>query len=101
MLEAIERGLVRSCHDVGEGGLLAAIFETLLEEEGPTGRGVALELGDLPLAPIEAMLTEDGGFLFEVAPDSVAACLDCLEQHGIAPQRIGRVLDERRIIARS
>jgi phosphoribosylformylglycinamidine synthase len=97
VLAAIEAGLVVSCHDFAEGGLLMATIESLIREEGPTGRGAALDLSELPLPPIEALLSESGGFLIEVAPGNESGLERVLRGHGTRSHRIGTVIDTARI----
>jgi phosphoribosylformylglycinamidine synthase len=97
VLAAIEAGLVVSCHDFAEGGMLIAAIESLIHEEGPTGRGATLDLSALPLPPIEALLTESGGFLIEVAPENEGEFERLLGGHGARSQRIGKVIDSPRL----
>jgi phosphoribosylformylglycinamidine synthase len=101
MLELLEQELVGVCHDIGEGGLLVSLIESLLDEEGPTGRGVEIDLSGLPLPPTEALLTEDGGFIFEVAPDREESCDRSLGRRGVERYAIGVVTGSPRLVVRS
>ena len=60
-----------------------------------------MDLDGLPLPPLEALLSEAGGFVFEVDAGSQPRCLASFAKLGVTPQRIGRVLEDRRIVMRS
>jgi phosphoribosylformylglycinamidine synthase subunit PurSL len=73
--EAIERGLIRACHDLSEGGLAVAIAEMAFAG----GLGVQLRLADVPLydsidpqaadADVVRLFSESASrFLIEVPP---------------------------------
>jgi phosphoribosylformylglycinamidine synthase len=94
---AIESGLVRSCHDLSEGGLAVAAAEMAMG-----GRlGVRIDLDALPVAqepPLAARLFGEaaGRFLVEVAPSDsevfAAAVAD------IPARRVGEVTDDGRVV---
>jgi phosphoribosylformylglycinamidine (FGAM) synthase-like enzyme len=79
--------------------LLIAAIESLMYEEGPTGLGADLDLTGLPLPPVEALLSESGGFLIEVDPKDEEALHRMLDRHGAHSFAIGMVIDEPRIRA--
>jgi phosphoribosylformylglycinamidine synthase subunit PurL len=93
VLEACEAGLVRSCHDFAEGGILMAAIEMLMHEECPTGLGLDLDLSILTLPPMEALLSESGGFLVEVDPEREGDFTGMLRARGVPSPRVGTVLD--------
>jgi phosphoribosylformylglycinamidine synthase subunit PurSL len=66
--EAIARGLVRSCHDLSEGGLAVAVAEMAFA--GDVGADLALAGGSSPL-PDEVLLFSESAtrFVVEVQPD--------------------------------
>jgi phosphoribosylformylglycinamidine synthase II len=74
--EAIASGLVRSCHDVSEGGLAAAIAEMAFA--GGIGADVT-RLGEAAL-PDDVLLFSESTtrFVVEVQPDKAAAFQACL-----------------------
>jgi phosphoribosylformylglycinamidine synthase subunit PurL len=93
VLDLLERGLVRACHDVAAGGILVAAAESLFHEERPTGRGLRLEIGSLGASPIESLLSESGGFLLEVDANREWEVRRRLAERGVEIIRIGEVLD--------
>ncbi len=62
---AIQAGLIRSAHDVGEGGLLVAVAEMAFSERA----GVEL---DLEMSPAELFSESPGRIVVEVARDNLA-----------------------------
>ena len=89
--EAIGRGLVRSCHDLSEGGLAVALAEMALAG----GLGARVSLGDVPRADDAAsdfvlLFSESPTrFVLEVRPecfDELAGLFD-----GLPLGRLGEV----------
>ena len=90
---AIRHGLVRSCHDLSEGGLAVALAEMALAG----GLGAAVSLRDVPCEDAAAkdlvlLFSESPSrFLLEVPPQSYAALADLV---GSLPMgRLGEVTD--------
>ena len=85
----ISNGLIRSCHDLSEGGLLVALAESCFG-----GRlGAALELGPHELGdlhPVRYFFSESPSrLLISVAPEHAAAVAAELQPHRL--QRLGTV----------
>ena len=94
-----QRGLLRACHDISDGGLLRALFEMMVFEDGPGGFGLACDLaalGDLP--EHELLLSETPGFVLEVDPASTVA--PDLREKGLRVFDLGEVLPEARWIVK-
>jgi len=91
---AIGRGLVRACHDLSEGGLVAALAEMAFA--GGIGADVT-ELGAVGSEPDEVLLFSESPsrFLIEVAPGQVPAFQECLA--GVPATRIGQTMKEQRL----
>jgi phosphoribosylformylglycinamidine synthase len=85
----IRAGVVRSCHDLSEGGLAVALAEMALG-----GRlGIDADIGSDGLSPLTLLYSESNGrLIIEVAPGDAAA----LEAQfaGVPLTRIGTVSDE-------
>jgi len=82
--EAITGGLLRSCHDLSEGGLAAAIAEMAF------AGGIGAEIDDLGGEPEEVLLYSESTtrFLVEVQPQNAAAFEQVLAD--VPMRRIGR-----------
>jgi phosphoribosylformylglycinamidine synthase len=94
--EAISRGLVRSCHDLSEGGLAVAVAEMAMAG----GLGATLSLVDdqpFPVTdPVVLMFSESPSrFLLEIVPREMENVLAVFEGLTCAP--IGAVSDEPRL----
>ncbi len=97
---AVEHGLVRTAHDLSEGGLAVAIAEMAF-----TGSvGVTLDLDAVPtdgaLAAHEVLFAETPTRIaFEVAPDAVDAFEALWREAGVPCARIGDTTDGDRLVA--
>ena len=95
--EAIQRGLVRSCHDLSEGGLAVAVAEMAF------AGGIGADLtqlrtaGGFALFPDEVFLFSESTtrFVVEVTPANAASLTRCLE--GVPCERIGQTCKEPRL----
>lgn len=95
VLDAVDRGWVRSCHDVSEGGLAMAAAEMALPSRG----GVDLEIGSAAgsLRSDVTLFGERGGFLVEIDPEREDAWLHLCRARGAHTVRLGRTTRDRRI----
>jgi phosphoribosylformylglycinamidine synthase II len=91
---AINRGLVRACHDLSEGGLAVALAEMAFA--GGVGADVTA-LGTAGSEPDDVLLFSESPsrFLIEVAAGQVAAVQECLA--GLSAARIGQTTKEPRL----
>jgi phosphoribosylformylglycinamidine synthase len=93
--QAIQRGLIRSCHDLSEGGLAIAIAEMAFA--GGIGADLTqIHAGAEPPADESLLFSESNSrFLIEVAEANCAGLQECL---GDVPLlRIGRTCQEPRL----
>ena len=100
---AIGAGLVRTCHDPSEGGLLVALAEMAIGG----GLGLEVDLANLPASPGQptssrlsrAFGESAGRMVVEVEEQAAPAFEEAMEQDMILA-RLGRVLQDRRMIVR-
>lgn len=94
--EAIQRGLIRACHDLSEGGLAVAVAEMAF------AGGVGVDLTDLRhgaiLEPDEVLLFAESNtrFVVEVAPENVPAFHECVG-NDVPLARLGQTCKEPRL----
>jgi phosphoribosylformylglycinamidine (FGAM) synthase-like enzyme len=90
--EAIRRGLLRSCHDLSEGGLAVALAEMAFA--GGIGADVTLPAGDFP---DEVVLFSESSsrFIFEVPSAHLPAVVDLFA--GLPHCRLGLTVKEPRL----
>jgi phosphoribosylformylglycinamidine synthase len=94
VLDAIESGLVRACHDISEGGLAVAALEMAFGSPW----GMRLEPSNLQgLRADEYLFTESGGFLMEIDPEHEAAFQTRCRAKAVAAERVGTVRAGRRL----
>jgi len=98
--KAIAEGLLRSCHDLSEGGLAVAAAEMAFAG----GLGVEIDIAGMlnnsDLQPVHALFAEDAGrFLVEVRPENC----DAFEQivKDIPHTRLGEITEEKKIIIKN
>ncbi|HYJ32330.1 MAG TPA: phosphoribosylformylglycinamidine synthase subunit PurL [Candidatus Binatia bacterium] len=96
--EAVRRGLVRSCHDISEGGLAVAALEMALGGFASGGFGLQIPISALGDTPAEIRLyAEAPGFLMEASNDALGALLDLFAKQGVDATMIGRTLPEPKL----
>ena len=87
--EVIRRGLVRSCHDLSEGGLAVALAEMVIA--GGLGAEILFAQDPLPLPPSILLFSESPTrFVLEVRPESVKAVFSWFD--GLPIDLIGAVI---------
>jgi phosphoribosylformylglycinamidine synthase len=95
---AITRGLVRSCHDLSEGGLAVALAEMAIAG----GLGVEAGLGGVSCPTVVTGATSllfsesPTRFILEVRPEALAGVLGLFD--GLAIGRIGAVTEAPRLV---
>jgi phosphoribosylformylglycinamidine synthase len=90
----IKSHLVKSAHDLSEGGLGVALAESILAHPNPPTKplGATVELGDTGLRLDQLLFNEtQGRIVISAKPTDVGAILLLLEVRGIAARRIGTV----------
>jgi len=98
--KTIEGGLVRSCHDLSEGGLAIAAAEMGFSG----GLGIEISLAAVPtsddsVSDIAKLFGESAGrFLIEVTPENVAAFEKLMSAANVAFGKVGKVTDSKRLV---
>ncbi|MCL2303882.1 MAG: phosphoribosylformylglycinamidine synthase subunit PurL [Planctomycetaceae bacterium] len=90
---AIQKGVVRSVHDLSEGGLVVALAESCFAG----GFGAKITLPGKLDAVIELFSESNTRFLCEVEPQHVAAFEAIFKQAGVACTRLGEVVSEPKL----
>ena len=92
--QAIGAGLVRSAHDLSDGGLAVAAAEACLA----AGLGAQLELPACGLRLDRLLFAEGGGrLLLSVAPGNDAAWWDLISTSGVSARQLGLVSADPRL----
>jgi phosphoribosylformylglycinamidine synthase len=90
LLEAIERGVVRSAHDCSDGGLAVAIVECCIMDRADQ-RGATVDLGHWPVLPDRAVLYGEAQARAVVSTASPDVVLAIAADRGIPARVIGTV----------
>ncbi|MFH0778691.1 MAG: phosphoribosylformylglycinamidine synthase subunit PurL [Candidatus Eisenbacteria bacterium] len=94
VIEAIELGLVESCHDVSSGGLLVTLAEMCMAS--PATLGVDVDAGSVagPLRLDKALFSESPGFILELTEAKARDFVGLARERGVRPIPIGRVTEQ-------
>lgn len=92
VVDLISKRKVKSCHDISDGGLCAAICEMSIL--GKTGCEVML---DTELKPVVSLFSQTSGFVLEIEPSDQDEILKYLKKKGIWARNIGSVQDDNYI----
>jgi phosphoribosylformylglycinamidine synthase len=92
--DAIQRGLVRSCHDPSEGGLAVAVAEMAFA--GEIGADIALNGATAETDEVALFAESATRFVVEVAPTHATAFQDCFGSD-LPLRRIGQTVREQRL----
>lgn len=97
--QAIDAGLVRSCHDLSEGGLAVAAAEMAMAG----GMGMRIDLSGMPgedLHATQRLFSESNTrFLVETEPQSAAEFEALLSQGNVPVCRLGTIEADFRLVA--
>lgn len=94
--DAIRQRMIRSCHDLSEGGLAVALAEMSIA--GRLGVSVDVSTIRTGLSDVAAMFAESNTrFLLEISPDKEAAVNALFQAAGVSLNRIGEVVANDRV----
>ena len=90
IIDCIDQGLLLSCHDISDGGILVSLSEMILggEADGKIGASVNLDFTDL--ATSKSLFSESSGFVFEVNEENVAKVKSIFEEYKLNLKDIGK-----------
>lgn len=91
-LELIQKGLVRSAHDISDGGLIVALLESAIV--GPKKFGFEVDLRDENI-PLHRLLfgEEQSRIIISADPGTIGTVLDICKKYNVPASRLGTVTD--------
>jgi phosphoribosylformylglycinamidine synthase subunit PurL len=101
MVDAIEKQLVLSSHDISDGGLAAALAEMAIGGSGEGKIGVEVDLNKIPNRELSAdkkLFSETGGFLIEVEDRCEEEFMSVCKKNKISAYKIGKTVKKPAII---
>ena len=94
ILDIIRKGLVKSAHDVGDGGIAVALAESCIQ--GNFGADISL---DIDVREDSLLFGESQTrFMLSVSEDKLDAVIDLAAENGIEAAVVGRVTEAAQII---
>jgi phosphoribosylformylglycinamidine synthase len=98
VIDAIDQGLIESCHDISEGGLLVTLAEMTMPHPrfGGGRMGVKADLSETGkgLKTYQKLFSETGGFVCEVTSNNVDKFKEICKNYSLSPIELGEVLSE-------
>lgn len=108
VIEAIEQGLLRACHDISSGGLLLTLAEMCVSSRESLGASIDIDAIDGISGSSSAgrlrydkrLFSESPGFVLEVGLQELNALLALAHEMGVRVLRLGAVSAESRLKVR-
>ncbi|MBL7206804.1 MAG: phosphoribosylformylglycinamidine synthase subunit PurL [Candidatus Aenigmarchaeota archaeon] len=97
VIDAIDKGLVLSCHDISDGGLVTAIAEMILGGEADGKIGAEINLKS-ELRADKAFFSESSGFVLELDEKDVKEVENICKEHGVELVKIGETKGESLVV---
>ena len=98
VIDCIDKGLLLSCHDVSDGGLLTTISEMILGGEADGRIGAEINLGFSRLGTDKALFSESSGFVFEVRDGDIETVKSIFDGYGLEIIKIGKTFEDKKLI---
>ncbi|MDP3970665.1 MAG: phosphoribosylformylglycinamidine synthase subunit PurL [bacterium] len=102
--DVIEQGLVPTCHDIGDGGLITTLAEMCFGGRGELRTGIDINLdavvGD-KLTITQKLFSETGGFVFEVPIENLTKVLEYAQTRDLNIYEIGKIRADEAFVIKS
>jgi len=86
VIDAIDKRLVKSCHDISDGGMITTVSEMAI-----LGKKGAIINTDTDLRLDKYLFTENSGFVLEVSEESVEEVMNLSKENNLDLIKIGKV----------
>jgi phosphoribosylformylglycinamidine synthase II len=98
IIDCVEKGLLLSCHDISDGGMLGAISEMILGggASGQIGADIGLDFSELRADKI--LFSESSGFVFEVKEGNIDNIVSIFDKYNLAIHKIGKTTGNKSLI---
>ncbi|MBN1258310.1 phosphoribosylformylglycinamidine synthase subunit PurL [Candidatus Peregrinibacteria bacterium] len=101
--DAVDQGLLQSCHDISEGGLLVTLAEMTMPHcrKGGGNLGIKVDLAPAGagLKAYQKAFSQTGGFAVEVASADVEKFQEICKNYGLSAIPLGEVIASPEFIA--
>lgn len=102
--DIIQEGLVPSCHDISEGGLLTTLAEMCFGGRGDLRTGIEIDMNKVigpGLTVTQKLFTETGGFVFEIDPRLLKSVEKYAQRYNLQIYNIGIIREDEAFIIKS
>ncbi|MBS3101681.1 phosphoribosylformylglycinamidine synthase subunit PurL [Candidatus Woesearchaeota archaeon] len=100
VIDAINAGLLLSCHDISDGGLATTVSEMILGGDADGNIGAEIDLGFTDLRADKALFSETSGFIFEVEEKSTEKLKTLFRFYKINLTELGKTTGNKLTITR-
>ncbi|MDA1196913.1 MAG: phosphoribosylformylglycinamidine synthase subunit PurL [Nanoarchaeota archaeon] len=94
VIDLIDAGLVKSCHDISDGGLFVTVAEMILGKDADGKIGVDVTLGASELAVSRLLFSETPGYVLEVDFSNMKEIEKILGEHQVASTVLGTTTND-------
>jgi len=98
VIDAINAGLLLSCHDISDGGLATTISEMILGGDADGEIGAEISLDFTNLRTDKALFSESSGFVFEVEDKNVQRLQNLFRFYKLNLMKLGKTTGKNIII---
>ncbi|MAE42243.1 phosphoribosylformylglycinamidine synthase [Candidatus Woesearchaeota archaeon] len=95
VIDSVDKGLLLSCHDISDGGLVATVSEMILGGNADGTIGVEIDIGFSNLRNDKALFSESSGFVFEVENKNVNKVKNIFKKHNIEMIQLGKTTNKK------
>ena len=89
VIDAIDKRLIKSCHDISDGGFAAAMAEMILGKDGDGAIGAIIDLKDKEQRVDTLLFSETPGFIIEIDGQNIKQVEKILKKYSIEMQKLG------------
>lgn len=98
VIDAINSGLLLSCHDISDGGLATTIAEMMLGGDADGEIGAEIDLDFIDLRVDKVLFSESSGFIFEVEDKNISRLNDLFRFYKLYLIKLGKTTKEKNLI---
>ncbi|MBI2656305.1 phosphoribosylformylglycinamidine synthase subunit PurL, partial [Candidatus Woesearchaeota archaeon] len=100
VIDAINAGLLLSCHDISDGGLAATVSEMILGGDADGGIGAQIDLDFSNLRADKVLFSETSGFVFEAEEKNVQRLHDLFRFYKLHLIKLGKTEGKNLVITK-
>ncbi|MBI2649814.1 phosphoribosylformylglycinamidine synthase subunit PurL [Candidatus Woesearchaeota archaeon] len=100
VIDAINAGLLLSCHDISDGGLATTVSEMILGGDADGEIGAEISLDFINLRNDKALFSETSGFVFEVEDKNIERLTNLFRFYKLNLIRLGKTTGNKLMISK-